>query len=435
MHASSVRNSAPRAAVYVSPSQTLIDGVRYAAPQLAGSLGEFLNRLASKLFGAQGVVLLDGDTCRLLGLHDPDNADAILTAARTAGWDVDKLGRWSTFSAKGRPTVYVGLLPLIDPEWFPLWAPDPADTTGSLALWHELTGSAYHHSPGAAGISMLIDGTRYATAWRSDSGPTRDVGAFELALKARDWYRPRPGTFAHGYDKTTAGLAAATCTLLPRKALSHTPGAQWRPNVAGWFKIERPPWHLADRMPDPIGPGKDGQEIVWVTHPTMALLHELADQGVYAAPRVVDAFTAPTTEVGKNWADRLSVAIKRCQGLLSERDSDNIPTERAQDAVRVLQALRDCAGQSQGLVGSPTSARCRRWDWHCSWNAMQRCNAWRTGWRVSGGPAGGGPCPISIDGDKLTYASDAEDAVAACPKGITLGRTTGRYHHEGTRQL
>jgi len=422
-------------ALYVSPDYTIVDGYRYKATP-ADAFNAGLAGLATRtaaLFGSEGVVMLDAEAAIALGFtldSQEVNNPALIAELGAAGWQCGALGRWSSLRAKDRPTVYVGLAPMIDPEWMPLWHEFPADLCGSLALWHELTGSAYHHSPGAAGLSMLINSTRYHTQWFSQVGPDRSRGGYELAWRADYWDRLSTHTapFRHGYDKHSAGLAAATCTLLPRQALRHTGRREWQRNAAGWWCIERSPWNL-DLMPDPAGPGKDDEAVIWVTSPRMALLQELAAEGVYAAPRIVDSYTAPATEVVKSWADKLSAATKRAQTLAADRAADGTPTALAQDAERVLTALRDAAGQTTGMLGSATSARAQRADWHYALVAMQGCSAWRTGWRVG---KTAGVWPLAIDGDKLWYGADTADAIAACPPGLKLGVGVGQYHHEGT---
>jgi hypothetical protein len=402
---------------------------------MAAGLGALVDRVATR-FDGEGVVIVDRSAADLLTIPPADELTGqsgvrdypALDRARDLGWTVHGLGRWATFYGKGRPSVYLGVADAIDPAWSALWAPWPPDTIHALRVWHELTGSAYHHSPGAAGVAVLMAaGARgHRVAWKAEAGPDRD-GAAELRWEPTQWSAPPPpGTSLYGYDKTAAGLAAITTTLVARRPLEHHPRLiHFDRKLAGWWRIEIPAWNLGHQMPHPAGyyvrgqvPGRD-ELVRWVTSPTLDLLWGLADQGLCDRPRIIDAWTAPATDLMRDWGRVLSRTRRHARLLASAGDMD---------AAAVAEGIGEAASQATGMIGSPTSARVYRRDWHHALGAMQRCNVWRAGWAVG---CATGSWPVRVDGDKLVLP------LADPPAGLRYdqsGSTVGAWRLEHTEK-
>lgn len=440
-----------RRAYVVTPTMTYVDGVALPTPAdyARDGLGEFLSRIAGRL-GREGCVILNGNAARDLGM--PSARDELAedmrehpaaVAARAAGWKVSTIGDWSTFHREGA-AIHVGVTTLLDPEAFPFYGERLADLAHHLYLWHERTGSAYHGTPGAAGLSILSNayprkGKGIHPAWK----PLRDtaagkvatgpVGAAEDDYHVDHWRAPRAGTlWAHGYDLNRAYVAAAIAVKVCPWELRRTGRTcEWAPDLAGWWQVELSPWTLR-HLPDPAGydpAGRQDKRVRWVTGPTMGLLAQLAEEGVYAGARVLDSWTGPARELLKPWGTALRQAWDACEDCAEAKNR----FVKDDELCSVCQAVKMAGRQSLGLFDRATNWIYRP-DWHHAVIAMARANLWRKLWKVGGGVNGNGPWPLWVDVDNIWYGSDIEDPREACPEGLTIGVKLGQVKPKASRR-
>lgn len=411
--------------ILVQQDVTWLDGQVTETRQIPGDLTDVLN-VGARWFETtrEGVILLDPQVHDRMGLpaKQPATArglDMPLVGARAAGWQVSKAAPWMTFWANGRPSVHVGLMGWLAPSNHALHSADPADMTYRMRRYHELTGVAYHGTPGVSGTAMLRDRYRgKAPRW---------MGTFEgIAPAGADteqryvWTSPEgidgvEFPYSHRYDANLQYLGAANVTEVALDELKRTGRREFSSAAAGYWKITVPPWN-EKRLPHPAN-GVAGQE-KWVTTPTMELLWRLADAGMTVFPDVLDSWTCDrTARVFRGWASRLADALR-----------DVAATEAIagdQDALTV--ALKRTYRETIGLLYRP-GGRVYRPDWHHSIIGMARCNLFRKLHKASAA----GRWPESIKVDAVTYGSNKIDPIAAAPPVIELRSGPGGWKHEET---
>jgi hypothetical protein len=416
-------------------------------------LGELLSRIAPR-FGDEGSVIVDGRGAELLGLP-LDRAEvagedgtarrladhpAVADAAR-AGWKCSGIGDWSTFTAPDRPTLHVGITPCLDYRTdarglyvgFPLWGPlSPVDTIASMVLWHRVTGSAWVGNPGIAGTQILKalapqrkEGTRkIPPTWKPRTrnalgvalayGP--DGPAKETDLLLRHWHHDQAGQFVHGYDANRAYIAALMVLEVSPLALRHTGRVAFDRRLAGWWKIELPhqsgrlAWALP-HMPHPAGYLLGDPVERWVTTPTLALLEQLTDEGVFGGVRILDSWLGAAKDtVTRPFAERLRDAYM----MYGAGTKDAVPGADSRDVYRVRLALKLAGRQVPGLWDHAANW-IHRPDWWHALVAMDRANRWRLMWREG---KTSGRWPVAVDHDTMYYVSDEEDPMAAAPSEL-----------------
>jgi hypothetical protein len=392
--------------------------------------------------------MLDTSATRLLGLPVDERLPrggvdhpAVEDAAR-AGWSVGKIGDWSTFKHAAGQALHVGLLPQIDLRQdklgtyvdFPLYGPWLPDTISSLALWQEVTGSAWHGNPGIAGTAILRalapkpqsqGGRSQPPTWRpapkSPSGALLPVGpddVAELDLMMGHWHRGVEHRFIHGYDWNRQYIAAAIALEVCPWPLKHTGRIAFDKRRAGWWLVELAPWNVPT-MPDPAGYLDEERRVLrWVTTPTLTLLEELTAEGVYGGARIVDSWTGPARDgITRPWGERMRDAY----ALVHASGAD------PGDVERVRTGLKLAGRQTPGLWATNAATNwIHRPDWWYALVALARCNQWRAMWREGKAT---GRWPVTIDRDNMWYSSDLEDPDEARPQTIKYDPTGMRLGH------
>lgn len=419
----------------------------YATPEDTWSrgLGSLLDRV-SKPFDVQGVLLLDKEGARELKLPTgPDDQTTIgQDDARAAGWITGKPHAWTPFRRDGK-TIIVGITswpaitrcPLVD-------LGDEASTVERLAIWHDMIGRAWSGTPGVFGADLLkalapkwkVNGRQMGPAYGYPDGPPSGE-AYELDYKPEDWSRPLTLRYAHSYDATRAGLAAAgVCESLAAWTLKRTGRIPFDPTRAGWWKIELGPWNF-DRLPAPAGPG---ESVRWVTTPTLELLTELREAGgEFQDFEVLDSWTGPGKRIMRKWAETLDGVYRQARDLVADPDSPT--TTQEADAAAILATVKAVFRQTSGLLayvpeGGVHNATFRP-DWHGALVALARSNGWRRMWTIGRRES---RWPVEIDADNVWYESDDPDPERSRPAGLPrlnrAGRsdTLGTFKTKGTRE-
>lgn len=172
------------------------------------------------------------------------------------------------------------------------------------------------------------------------------------------WYRYDYAGPVVTLDRSGSYVAAASSVEIAHGALERTGRLDFagRP---GYYRTPRHPWHESD-MPDPLaGARADDRGTVWVTHPVMALLRDLADAGRWSDVAVLDSWTSDAPARLRDWATFVN-ALREYAITTYGRGSD--PYELVKDAYSQATAM---------LLGEVTPDGGRRW----------KCKAGRPDWR------------------------------------------------------
>ena len=396
------------------------------AVEEADGLAGFLDRVVRVVAGV-GVVLLDQWSAERLGLpvgvlpaDGEGKRHPAAVAARTAGWEVSEVHRWSNFRRDGRE-VHIGLMEFLDQDHYPLIADNGRylDTAAALDGWQNLAGLPYWGDPGDA-VNYLIQQTArpkhnnrpLVPAWRPR--PPAEVGGAYAHTFSRAGFDARercPGRWLVGYDATRAYLSAMTTCEVAPLPLKHTGRRDYAPKLAGWWLVDLAPW-TDPRLPAPWGYYPDGRDVeghVWLPSPDLELLAKIAGGPWWPGGgfTVIDSYTAPADQrVLKPAAERLRDMWHGAAALTDKND---------QAAIRgtISAGYKAAHGKWRAANGDIL-----RPDWSAALVATARTNLWR---RIATAAAAGW-FPAYVDGiDTVFYATDNPD-VSAAPPGIVTDR-------------
>lgn len=411
-----------RRALWLAADRHAVDGDGRANPPglFEQSLPDLVMQIMRIVCG-RGVAVIDRTAAVLMGLPTgklPEGAAGRgLPEAhqlRASGFTLKEIGRW--FHVKHRdvpgPGVWFGLEEFLDGDYFPLKGADPVAMTAALAKWDELTGHVWQGSAGDAGNAILKaqthkhKGKQVGATWWSWEGPGDEP--IELPYLPNTWRRRTDSPSIFGYDRVRAYLSAMTCTPVAGEGLRHTFLTRYDKQHAGWYLVQLGPWELESAMPDPAGYSTaDGSRTCWLTHPTVALLSELAADGYYQFG-ILDSWTAPATPIMTSYGKALRETWQQTRGIED-------PEVRALVRAGVKGAYRIGHGYWRSK-----QSRVQRPDWAAAVTAMSRANLWRRIWKLwENGGNFQGPMPVYIDTDNVWYEGPIS------PDGWTI--------HDGTR--
>lgn len=441
--------------VYVGGEYTYLseDGHAYSTPAdaLADGLGGLLDRISPLLRRPVGVLLLDAEICKPLGFTGtkPPGAGSrkkfpALDSAREHGWTINSVHRWliaRKVEDGADRIIHVGILPWLPRTVFPLRAPDPRDTMRRMRVFAELLGEPYHgDQAGLVGIAMMRDQivtpkmkSQNRPFWSPDwtSCPPARAGNTELPDEWRAPDRPQMA-YLHCYDLTTQHLAAAQAVKVSPGPLSFV-GRSKVPDLskdcpAGYYEITVPRMHAFERLiPHPVGQYAPGAQC-WVTHATMNVLFEAADEhGMIDYPEVHRAYLTshPTggTRLLRDWAGTIVQAVKDAATLKGKPiDPDGA----------VLDAVKSVYKAGRGMLQVERS-RVYRPDWAHAIVAQARANLWR---KVVAQGRADDRWPYRVQADQVWYESNDADGESAAAWPSTFkrgdGATQGTFIHKGT---
>lgn len=398
-----------RRALWISADSHSIDGdSRSNPPELFDQPLPDLFKQMLRIVCGRGVVILDSSAAELMTLPTgklPIGVDAKNHGAaaqlRMAGFTLKEIGRW--FHVKHGdvtgPGVWFGLEEFLDPDFFPMLCWSPAVTTAALAEWDRITGHVWQGSAGDAGNAILkaqkyrYRGKQQGAEWWSWAGPEGEP--IELALLTSGWRRRVTAPEIYGYDRVRAYLSAMTCTPVAAEGLKHTKLTKYAKGQAGWYLVQLGPWEFESVFPSPAGYSYDDMtKPVWLTHPTVALLEQVAAEG-FITFEILDSWTAPATAIMSSYGAALREAWNATRGI------DNPDVKKA-----VRAGIKGAYRIGHGYWRSKQS-RVQRPDWAAAVTAMSRSNLWRRIWAVwENGGDFLGSMPVYVDNDNVWYEQE-----------------------------
>lgn len=398
-------------------------------------LPTMLARLTTRFDRAgEGTIVFSDDIRRRLALPaDPpaDEDEAIahpwLTPARERGWSVSALTPWMTFHRKGNATVHIGVKPWLDDDSFEIADTDPATTAYRMEWIAARLGVAYRAKPGVVGTAAVKRWTSGRTPmWKPQNWAHVRPVAMDMAWEQRYiWTSPTADALAegmsylHGWDVRQQFLAAASLAELAREPLRNT-GVREFDGSPGYWRIVVPPWNLCGFLPHPAG-NHDPGDLIWVTTPTMTLLHELADRGLVPEPVVLDSWTAAHgSRLLRRWAETIRDSIRAAK---MERDPA--------DAFILSRAMKHCYTHAIDMWGGTTST-IRRPDWRHTIHGLARCQLFRKILKEYESHANP---PLRIWHDTVYYPGTSPDHEKSRPKSFEPSQFMGRMRYEKTVEL
>lgn len=395
------------------------DGACVPTPGIR-SLRDLLDKLAGRLtrYGRKDGTLLLTD--RFAGPHNLLSRPADVRAALgEQGWNTTGSGHWFTAYNAAGINVHVGLVEALDADGWVFGGPRVMwdRTCTSIQEWNDRSGRAWGHDPAYVGVNLITTTIR---PWRDKAHKgnlaveKRDEhtpdGWVEHPYMLGSWGRkePKPMHWLHGYDKVRAALSAAGKAKCAVEKL----GNGWRrfdPKRAGWWQIETPAWNMPE-LPHPVGPDAKPGTVRWVTTATLDLVAELAEAGLIAMPDIMESWTSPARVVLQPFSDLLESVYQETRNSL------------------VREAVKDVANAGVGMLGN-SKGSCFRRDWLHAVNGTKRANIWRAAYRIGNAH---GRYPVTIDDDKLWYASNEKDPVAAAPGMLSLTDDRSGFRPEST---
>lgn len=436
--------SSTRRAVWVTEKGHAVDGEwRPNPPGFAQlTLAELFRALMTIVCG-RGVAILDGPLAARFGFPDDKQLKKFRSddyknhgcavELRSAGFTVREINRW--FHVKhpligGRGGVWFALAGAIGESYSPIFGGSRKKVTAALAAWDEITGHPYRGSACDAG-NVILTGLRYkqgnkmvAPKWWSNGAVNQPEGfPGEQAFIRQDW---RSGVLGHppvlhGLDRVRAYLSAMTCVKVAGQELVHDHRCTYDEKRAGFYRVRLSPWEFAQFLPDPAGYRHDPvleDGSVWLAHPTVDLLAELAAIGFYQF-EILDSWTAPAVPILKTYAGKLK---EHWNATLA------IPDPEVQALVRA--SMKGNYRQASGMWSSRTGEVQRR-DWAAALVSQPRCNLWRELFKLwRGQNTFDGPTPMFIETDDVYFAEQVSPEgwkihdPEALPAGLVLDDIT-----------
>lgn len=268
-------------------------------------------------------------------------------------------------------------------------------------------------------------------------GPLPPAVHREVHTPVWRWERPgaTAGTELVDLDVNAAYLSAASSLTVAHGALEREHVPAWAA-LPGYYLIDWHPWPAVGDIMSPLGTN-DPADIgpVWVAHPTVGLLVDLAKTGYWPNVVIHDAYTCSTPARLRKWAE--TIRDDRA-AVIAQRDAAAPGSAAHASALQRYEDIKHGYAMAVQMLNTPYDPpgtpreqqrkrnRAYRPDWYAAIHAQHAANTWRKAWRcllAGHGPASAGSV------DRLTFevnAFHAIEATAPCPirmdpSGSTLG--------------
>lgn len=226
-------------------------------------------------------------------------------------------------------------------------------------------------------------------------------------------------------DVNGSYLSAAGGVTIAHSELAHlgAPRVELRPRdvLPGYYRIIRPHWAFSGTIVSPLGDSSrlETEDTLWVSHPTLVLLLELAEANAITYPEILDAWVARTTTHFRKWCaglrevrDELLDALAQCQ------------TDAASEAILSKYArFKEGYSVAFSMMLTGENNRARRPDWAHAVHAQHAASTWRKAWRWT---ETGRPLVALGAVDEITVLAEDLPHVMSRPKPPFRYDDTGR---------
>lgn len=211
-----------------------------------------------------------------------------------------------------------------------------------------------------------------------------------------NWYAVRdfaPGTETVTLDANGAYLSALGQTEISHSQLMRSGPIDGYPDprkvVPGYYRITIPHWAFAGTIVSPLGDSGrlETEDTLWIAHPTLILLLELAHDGYIGAFDILDAYTTTACTRFRAWYEKLRAVRTQCLDQVEAVHPDGRPSD--DDKCKCTPCVRYTAfkeGYSAALSMMLTGTKCKtfRPDWSQAVYATHSASMWRKAWRYTG---------------------------------------------------
>lgn len=215
-------------------------------------------------------------------------------------------------------------------------------------------------------------------------------------------------------DVNAAWPAAASTVLLAHGSLTHTRFQAFDGSPGYWLvDLRAIEWDDVKRdLASPLGTNRHRDQ-AWLASPTVALLTELAQEGVWPELTILDSWTCEDRCRLNKWAERIKI----------ERNALHDVGDRER-----LDALKISYAQAVEMLLKGDKFKAHRPDWAHTIFAQHAASTWRKMWRAT--QAGHGPVAMG-NVDAVTFMGDDLIALQGMnPPPVRLdqyGRTYGTF--------
>jgi len=185
-------------------------------------------------------------------------------------------------------------------------------------------------------------------------------------------------------DANGAFVSAASSATFAHGALEHTGAMNGIPKMPGYYRIDSHGWS-DDRIVSPLGSVSDLPAKIWVAHPTLELLGQLAESGYWPEVMVHDSWTCPDSVRLREWAT--AVNNDRAAAIRDVDVAYRLGTEAEQaEADEWYEAVKTGYSMAVQLMRGPADggavkSAVKRPDWYDTIHAQHAATTWRKVWR------------------------------------------------------
>lgn len=202
--------------------------------------------------------------------------------------------------------------------------------------------------------------------WRPELPGITDI---VHTLSGWTWSREYDGDVV-SLDRSGAYIAAASSVTVAHGPLTHTGPLDRFDGRPGYYLVDVHPWHEEESLPHPLGrPIKDQ---LWVPHPTVALLVDLADAGRWPDVTILDSYTGDPCRL-KDWAQHIN-ALRTHAITGYGRDSDQASAVKESYGMAFSMML---GSWNEAGTGRVWKCKARRPDWTHSIYAQSSATLYR----------------------------------------------------------
>lgn len=227
--------------------------------------------------------------------------------------------------------------------------------------------------------------------WRLPALPVE-----EPFVPAWNWHAVRdfaPGTETVTLDANGAYIGAINQAVIAHSQLNRVGRLEYYPaprDVApGYYRITVPDWAFSGAIVSPLGDSArlQTEEQIWILHPTLTLLLELAEDGHIGAFDITDSWTAPVQTRFRTWYERLRAARSQLLDQVAERHPAGRPDDedkcRCHPCVR-YNAFKEGYAAALSMMATGRQSKTYRPDWAQTVYATHSATMWRKAWRYTG---------------------------------------------------